>query len=105
MPTPRAAAAHEPARPWPTSAGSLWLPLRAPTAAWAATLALFVYLVATMARDLSLYDSGELALAAVQLGLGHPPGQPLHTLLGFALSHIPWVPKLIGACLASALPG
>jgi len=72
--------------------------------AWLATLALLVAYVATMARDLSLYDSPELALAAVMLGLGHPPGQPLHTLLGHAFSLLP-VPALIAVGLASAVPG
>ncbi len=86
-------------------AASLFLPLHARGSAWLACAALFLYYVASMARDLSLYDSGELALAAVQLGLGHPPGQPLHTCLGFALAHLPWVPPLVGVGLASALPG
>jgi hypothetical protein len=58
----------------------------------------------SMARDLSLYDSGELALAARQLGLGHPPGQPLHTLLGHVLCWLPGVPALVAINLASALP-
>ena len=57
-----------------------------------------------MSRDLSLYDSGELALAAVQLGLGHPPGQPLHSLLGFAGSRLFPHSRLFGVNLASALP-
>ena len=88
----------------PTRASTLYLRLREPASAYGAALALCVYYIATMARDLSLYDSGELALAAVQLGLGHPPGQPLHSLLGHALSLLP-VPKLIGVGLASVLPG
>lgn len=57
-----------------------------------------------MARDLSLYDSGELTLAAVQLGLAHPPGQPLHTLLGFAFSKLPFATPIAGVALLSALP-
>jgi hypothetical protein len=85
-------------------AATLWLPLRHAKHAWLACAALFVVYAATMARDLSLYDSAELALAAVVLGLGHPPGQPLHTLLGFLLSKLP-VPELIGVGLASAMPG
>ena len=88
-----------------SGAATLFLPLRARRSAWLACAALFLYYVASMAHDLSLYDSGELALAAMQLGLGHPPGQPLHTCLGFALAHLPWVPPLVGVGLASALPG
>lgn len=84
-------------------ASTLFLRLREPAAAYGAALALCGYYLAGMARDLSLYDSGELALAAVQLGLGHPPGQPVHTLLGHALSLLP-IPKLIGVGLASVLP-
>ncbi|HEX4351789.1 MAG TPA: DUF2723 domain-containing protein, partial [Polyangiales bacterium] len=66
--------------------------------------ALAAYYVATMSRDLSLYDSGELALAAATLGLGHPPGQPLHALLGFLCSRLPFVNSAFGVNLASALP-
>lgn len=84
---------------------TLFLPLSARGSVWLACAALFLYYAASMARDLSLYDSGEIALAAVQLGLGHPPGQPLHTLLGFAFAHLPFVPPLVGVALVSALPG
>jgi hypothetical protein len=83
----------------------LGLSLRAIGSTWIATCCLALYYVASMARDLSLYDSGELALAAVQLGLAHPPGQPLHTLLGFAFSKLPFVVPLMGVGLVSALPG
>jgi hypothetical protein len=83
---------------------TLGLSLRARRSTWLATLSLALYFVASMARDLSLYDSGELALAAVQLGLAHPPGQPLHTLLGFAFSQLPFVTPLVGVNLLSALP-
>jgi hypothetical protein len=83
---------------------NLGLGLRAPWASWGACVVLAAYGCASMARDLSLYDSGELALAAVQLGLGHPPGQPLHTLLGWGLSRLPFVPVLVGVNLLSALP-
>jgi hypothetical protein len=96
--------AAEPADREPAPAASLGLPVRERGAAAGAILALFAYYVASMARDLSLYDSGELALAAVQLGLGHPPGQPLHTLLGFCLSRLPGIAPLVGVGLASALP-
>jgi Protein of unknown function (DUF2723) len=82
----------------------LGLSLRAIGSTWIATACLALYYVASMARDLSLYDSGELALAAVQLGLAHPPGQPLHTLIGFAFSRLPFVTPLVGVGLVSALP-
>jgi len=77
--------------------------LRASGGTWLASAILAVYYCASMSRDLSLYDSGELALAARELGLGHPPGQPLHTLLGFVASRL--APSaLTGINLVSALP-
>jgi hypothetical protein len=97
------AASCEP-KPWPSwiarvQAGAL----TAEGSAWLASAALGAYDCATMSRDLSLYDSGELALAAAQLGLGHPPGQPLHTLLGYVAAHL--APSaLVGINLVSALP-
>ena len=36
-----------------------------------------------------MYDSPVLAMVAEQLGLGHPIGQPLHTLLGWVLTRLP----------------
>ena len=86
-------------------ATALWLPLSNPAQAWAVTAALLAVYLLTMSRDMSFFDSPELALVAVQLGLGHPPGQPLHTLLGWLLSHLPGVPPLIGLNLLSAVPG
>ena len=68
-------------------------------------IALFVFYVLTMSRSLSLYDSPELALVAEQLGLGHPLGQPLHTLLGALLARLPGVDPLIALNGLSALAG
>jgi hypothetical protein len=48
----------------------------------AACAALGLYYALSMSRDMGFYDSPELALVAVQGGVGHPIGQPLHTLLG-----------------------
>ncbi|MCS6857998.1 MAG: DUF2723 domain-containing protein [Sandaracinaceae bacterium] len=45
-------------------------------------LLVFLYDLATLGTDLGPYDSSELALVAVDIGLSHPIGQPLHTLLG-----------------------
>jgi len=36
----------------------------------------------TMARSIAVGDAGELALAASAVGIPHPPGYPLYTLLG-----------------------
>ncbi len=82
---------------------SLGLPLRARRSTWIATGAVFVYYLLTMSRDLSFYDSPELALVAVNGGLGHPLGQPLHTMIGWLFSHVPGVPPLLGLGVLSAL--
>lgn len=42
--------------------------------------------------DLDPFDSAELALAAVNAGLAHPPGQPAHTMLGWLVTRGPWAP-------------
>ncbi|MGB5284853.1 MAG: DUF2723 domain-containing protein, partial [Polyangiales bacterium] len=66
---------------------------------------LFVFYVLTMCRSLSMYDSPELAMVAEQLGLGHPFGQPLHTLLGALASRLPGVDPLVALNGLSALFG
>jgi hypothetical protein len=86
-------------------AATLWLPLRRPRHAWGAALLVSLLYALAMARDLSFYDSGELALAALQLGLSHPPGQPLFTLLGFAFSKLTPGAPLLGLNFLSALAG
>lgn len=43
----------------------------------------------TMARTVTLVDSGELILTAATLGVAHPPGVPLYTFLGFFFSQLP----------------
>jgi hypothetical protein len=60
-----------------------------------------------------LHDAGELTAAAVELGGSHPPGQPLHALLGQLLMRLPLGPiagriaLLSGLCAiaAAALAG
>ncbi|MCA9601833.1 MAG: DUF2723 domain-containing protein, partial [Myxococcales bacterium] len=84
---------------------TLGLPLRSPRATWAAAAAVFAYYALSMSRDMSVFDSPELALVAMQGGLGHPVGQPLHTVLGYVLAHVPGLPSLVGVNLLSALPG
>ncbi len=43
----------------------------------------------TLARDLLPADNGEFQLVAAQLGLAHPPGFPLYTLLAHAMTRLP----------------
>lgn len=84
---------------------TLWLPLRKPRLAWGAASLTTALYVLGMARDLSFYDSAELALTAVQLGLAHPPGQPLYMLLGHVFAHLAPGDPLLGLNFLSALSG
>lgn len=54
----------------------------------AAFIAFAVYL-ATMAPSVSWEDGGEIATSLYTLGIVHPTGYPLFTLLGWAFSHLP----------------
>lgn len=83
----------------------LGLPVRSRRVTAAAAGALFVFYVLTMCRSLSMYDSPELALVAEQFGLGHPFGQPLHTMIGGLLGRLPGVDPLVALNALSALAG
>jgi tetratricopeptide (TPR) repeat protein len=52
------------------------------------SLSLAVYFL-TFARTVTLVDSGELILASAKLGVAHPPGFPLYTVLGHLFSKLP----------------
>ena len=43
----------------------------------------------TAARDIVVGDTRELIMAAVTLGVAHPPGYPLFTMLGHVFSLLP----------------
>ncbi len=49
---------------------------------------LIVYIM-TLAPTVSFIDSGELATVCIKLGVAHPTGYPLFTILGNLFSHIP----------------
>jgi len=83
----------------------LGLPVESRLRAGVGAVALFAFYATTMSRSLSLYDSPELALVAEQLGLGHPFGQPLHTLLGALVSRLPGIDPLVALNGLSALFG
>jgi hypothetical protein len=53
-----------------------------------ALLALAVYLK-TLAPSVTFIDSGELATVACTLGIAHPTGYPLFTLIGWVFSKLP----------------
>lgn len=52
-------------------------------------LSLLVYL-RTLYPTVAGGDSGELVTSAWLLGIAHPPGYPLHTLLGALFAQLPW---------------
>jgi dolichyl-phosphate-mannose-protein mannosyltransferase len=55
----------------------------------AVTIAAALLYGVTAARDIVTGDTPELAAAAVTLGVAHPPGYPLLTLLGHLFSQLP----------------
>lgn len=59
------------------------------TAAFIAGLAAFAVYCFTVAPGVEFIDSGELATVASTLGIAHPTGYPLYTLLGWVFSRLP----------------
>lgn len=57
-------------------------------AALLSALAFIVYLL-TLAPTVTFIDSGELAAVATTLGVAHPTGYPLFTLIGWLFAHLP----------------
>ena len=52
--------------------------------AGALAAALFILYAASAPRTVALEDDGLFILSSYFLGIEHPPGYPLHTLLGLA---------------------
>ena len=71
------------------------------------SLAVFCVYVATLAPTLNTTDGGELAAVVSTLGIAHPSGYPLFTLLGWVAAHLPsgrsaiWNLNLFVAALCS----
>lgn len=63
-----------------------------------------VYLL-TMPLSITTEDSGELAAAAVTLGIPHPSGYPLWTILGHLFTFLPFGPLVWRLNLLSAVCG
>ena len=59
------------------------------TAAAAVSLFAFAVYLRTLAPGVGFIDGGELATVAATLGIAHPSGYPLFTLLGWVFSHLP----------------
>lgn len=71
----------------------------------AVTGASFVVYAVTAARHLCWGDSAELVAAAHTLGIAHPPGYPLYTLLGAAAVRVPLGAPFFRMSLMSAVFG
>ena len=69
----------------------------------------FVLYVLTLCRTVFWYDSAEFVTAAVTLGVTHPPGYPLYTLLGHLFTWLPVEPatavNLMSAAFAALAVG
>lgn len=50
----------------------------------------FIVYLRTMAPDVSFIDCGELATSCIKLGICHPTGYPLFTILGHLFSYLPF---------------
>ncbi len=48
------------------------------------------FFASTHSAAIQVADSGELVTAACNLGVAHPPGYPLHTLLGYLACQLPF---------------
>jgi len=59
----------------------------------------------TATSAVQVADSGELVIAACKLGVAHPPGYPLFTLLGHAACQLPWSTAAARVTLVSVLAG
>jgi len=77
---------------------------------FALSLFAFVVYLRTLASTVTFIDSGELASDVCALGIAHPTGYPLFTLLGWLFVHLPLGLRPIfqlnvmsAACCASAL--
>ncbi len=58
------------------------------SAFWTATILSFAVYFYTLCPTVGLEDSGELAVAADWLGVPHPPGYPIWTMLGWVFARV-----------------
>ena len=55
-------------------------------------LAILAFYLYTLCPDVYLIDSGELAAVSVTLGIAHPTGYPLYTIISYFIAHLPGEP-------------
>ena len=74
-----------------------WLNSRQLENVFAAAIALAVFIVylTTLCPTTNFIDSGELATVAYTLGIAHPTGYPLFTLMGWIFAHLPLGSRVI----------
>jgi hypothetical protein len=71
-------------------------------------LTFLVLYVATLLPDVLPADAGEFQLVATKAGVAHPPGYPLHTMLGWIFTQLPlgpspaWRASVLSAVTAAA---
>src|SRR5512135_3391282 len=76
----------------------------------AVPVAAFLVYLRTLAPGVDFIDAGELTTVAWTLGIAHPTGYPLFTLVGWGMSHLPVGAEpvvrmnlMAAACCAAAL--
>ena len=99
-PTPARAAGSAEGRATPPPAGR-------PDAAGlaAAVLGPLALYVATLPRTVVLEDDGLFLMAGVHLGVAHPPGYPIHTLIVHLFTRLPFGDPAVLGHLSSAVLG
>ena len=65
----------------------------------------FVVYAFTAAPGVTMEDSGDFIMGVLTLGIVHPPGYPLYTVLGHLFSFLPFGDPAFGVNLFSALWG
>ena len=76
----------------------------------ALTAAALTLYVRTLAPGLQPADAGEFQIVATTLGIAHPPGYPLYTMIGWLFTRLPlgdpaWLLNLFAAVCAAACVG
>ena len=49
----------------------------------------FIVYIVTLCPTVNFIDSGELVTACATMGIAHPTGYPLFTLIGWIVAHLP----------------
>ena len=71
----------------------------------AAALGPLALYVATLPRTVVLEDDGLFLMAGASLGVAHPPGYPLYTLVCHLFMQLPFATPAVSGHLSSAVPG